>query len=118
MEKGFLPPKEVAGWRVTASDVLLFPQPGEAVSFIDFHECGFVVLASDFFHGILREYGVQLQHLPPNTMLQLAGFVVICEAFQGIEPNKDMFRWVFEVKTRKVHGSNGGVLALVGRMNL
>ena len=61
------------------------------MSFVDFHERGFVILASDFFHGFLCEYGVQLQHLPPNAVLQLAGFVVVHEAFLGIEPNKDLF---------------------------
>lgn len=45
-------------------------------------------------------------------------FMVIYEAFLGIEPNKDMFRLVFEVKTRKAHSSDGGVLAPVGRMNI
>jgi hypothetical protein len=42
----------------------------------------------------------------------------MCEAFLGIVPNKDLFRRVFEVKTHKVHGSDGGVLAPMGRMNL
>ena len=31
-------------------------------------------------------------------VLQLAGFMVVCEALLGIEPNKDLFRRVFEVK--------------------
>ena len=46
------------------------------------------------------------------------GFVIVCEAFLGIAPNKDLFRKVFEVKTRKVHGSNGGALAPVGGINV
>jgi len=51
-------------------------------------------------------------------VLQLASFVVVYEAFLGMEPNKDLFRRVFEVKTRKAYGSDGGVLAPVGRMNI
>lgn len=94
------------------------PAASEVVSFTDFHECGFTIPTSDFFHGFLYEYGVQLQHLPPNAVLQLASFVVVYEAFLGIEPNKDLFRRVFEVKTHKPHGSDGGVLALVGGMNI
>ena len=31
------------------------------------------------------------------------GFIVVCEAFLGIAPNKDLFQRVFEVKTHKVH---------------
>lgn len=42
----------------------------------------------------------------------------MCEAFLGIAPNKDLFWKVFEVTTRKVHGSDGSVLAFVGGMNL
>jgi hypothetical protein len=51
-------------------------------------------------------------------VLQLAGFVVVCEAFLGIEPNKDLFQRVFKVKTHKAHVSDGGVLASVGEMNI
>jgi hypothetical protein len=88
------------------------------VSFTNFHEHEFMIPVLDLFHGFLREYGIKLQHLPPNAVLQLAGFVVVYEAFLGIKPNKDLFRWVFEVKTRKAHGSDGGVLAPVGGMNI
>ena len=42
----------------------------------------------------------------------------MCEAFLGITLKKDLFWRVFEVKTRKVHGSDGDVLAPVGGMNL
>jgi hypothetical protein len=87
------------------------------MSFVDFHEHGFVISASDFIRGFLREYGFQLQHLPPNVVFQLAGFMVVCEAFLGIEPNKDLFRLVFEVKTHKAYGPDGGVLIPMGGMN-
>jgi len=49
---------------------------------------------------------------------QLAGLVVVYGVFLGIEPNKDLFRWVFEVKSHKVHGSDGGVLTPMGGMNI
>ena len=88
------------------------------MSFTDFHNPRFVVLAFDFLHGFLHKYGVQLQHLPPNVVSQLAGFVIMCESFLGIAPNMDLFQRVFEVKTLKVHGSNGDVLAPVGGRNL
>ena len=51
-------------------------------------------------------------------MSWLVGFVVMCEAFLGIAPNKDLFQRVFEVKTCKAHGLDGSVHAPVGRMNL
>ena len=88
---GLRPPKEVVGLRATASEVLPYPRPREMVSFTDLHERGFEIPASDFLWGFLQEHGVQMQNLPNNGVLQLAGFVVACEAFLGIEPNKDLF---------------------------
>jgi len=38
--KGFLPPKEVAHWRVPGWEESPQPQPDEVVSFLAFHECG------------------------------------------------------------------------------
>lgn len=58
VEKGLLPSKGVARWRAAARDVFPLPQPVEAVSFTDFHERAFTILASDFFRGFLHEYGV------------------------------------------------------------
>jgi hypothetical protein len=88
------------------------------VSFTNFPKRRFRIPTSDFLHGFLHEYRVQLQHLPPNAVSQLAGFVIMCEPFLGIAPNRDLFQRVFEVKTRKVHGSDGGVLAPMGGMKL
>ena len=51
-------------------------------------------------------------------VLQLAGFVVVYEAFLGIELNKDLFWPIFEVKTHKAFGSDGSVLAPMGGMNI
>ena len=44
--------------------------------------------------------------------------MVVYETFLGIEPNKDLFWRLFEVKSLWVHGSSGGALALVGGMNI
>ena len=88
------------------------------MSFTNFHKRRFGIPASDFLRGFLCEHEVQLHHLPPNAVLQLASFVAMCEAFLGIAPNKNLFLMVFEVKTHKAHGSDGSVLAPVGGMNL
>jgi hypothetical protein len=45
---------------------------------------------SDFLYGFLCEHRVQLHHLPSNVVLQLASIVIMCEAFLGIAPNKDV----------------------------
>jgi hypothetical protein len=53
VDDGLLLPKEVAGWRVAGGKVLPNPRPREMVSFTDFLERGFRILASDFLWGFL-----------------------------------------------------------------
>ena len=36
-----------------------------------------------FLHGLLNEWGLELQHLNPTIVLHVAGFVTVCEAFLG-----------------------------------
>jgi hypothetical protein len=38
------------------------------VSFVTFHERGFSVPAGRFIRGLLFAYGLQLQHLNPNSI--------------------------------------------------
>ena len=45
--------------------------------------------------GLLNEWGLELQHLNPMGVLHIAGFIIICEAFLGMEPHADFFRWLF-----------------------
>lgn len=55
--------------------------------------------------------------LLPNGLLQLAGFMVVCEGYLGIEHPKDLFRWGFEVHRWKVN-KDTGTLAPLGRLNI
>ena len=48
-----------------------------------------------FLRGLLNEWGLELQHLNPMGVLHIAGFVTVCEAFLGMEPHADFFRWLF-----------------------
>ena len=61
------------------------------VSFLAFHERGLGYPAHWFLRGLLNEWGLELQHLNPTGVLYIAGFVIVCEAFLRIEPNKDLF---------------------------
>jgi hypothetical protein len=44
------------------------PHKGFVVSFVAFHERIFSVPAGQFIRGVLFEYGLQLQHLNPNSI--------------------------------------------------
>ena len=86
-KKGFLPPKEVAHGREDFSQ----PRAGEVVSFHAFHEHGLGYPVHWFLRGLLNEWGLELQHLNPTRVLYIAGFVIVCKAFLGMEPHMDFF---------------------------
>ena len=48
-----------------------------------------------FLRGLLNEWSLELQHLNPTGVLHITGFVTVCEAFLGMEPHVDFFRWMF-----------------------
>ena len=48
-----------------------------------------------FLRGLLNEWGLELQHLNPTRVLHVLGFIAIYEAFLGMEPHMDLFRWIF-----------------------
>ena len=95
VEKGVLPPKEVVHWRAPTGEEFSQPWASEVVSFLAFHECGLGYPAQWFLHGLLNEWGLELQHLNMNGMLHITDFVTVCEAFLGMEPHVDFFRWIF-----------------------
>jgi hypothetical protein len=49
------------------------------MSFVAFDERGFSVPAGRFNRGVLFAYGLQLQHLNPNSVQQMAAFEAMCE---------------------------------------
>ena len=95
-KKGLPPPKEVTHWRApTPGEAVPRPRTDEVVSFLSFHEHGLGYLAHWFLRGLLNEWGLELQHLNLTGVLHNASFVTICEAFLGIKPHVDLFRWIF-----------------------
>jgi hypothetical protein len=70
----------------------------EIVSFYHFSERGLALPTCSFFRGLLYFYGLELQHLNLNSICHIAIFIHFCEAFLGIEPYWDLFRYLFRVK--------------------
>jgi hypothetical protein len=69
VEAGQLPPlTEAVEWIVPADESVPRPPSGYVVSFVVFHEHGFSVPADRFIRGVLFAYGLQLQHLNPNSI--------------------------------------------------
>ena len=44
-----------------------------------------------FLHGLLNEWGLELQHLNLTRVLHITSFVTVCEAFLGMETHTDFF---------------------------
>ena len=71
---------------------------GEVVAFVPCLERGLGFPCSFFFSGLLRYYKIQLHHLTPNSFVHISIFVQLCEAFLGIEPHFELFRFLFHLK--------------------
>jgi hypothetical protein len=56
------------------------------VSFVAFYERGFGTAPHQFLCSLLRYYGIELHHLTPSRVLHIAAFVILCEAYLGIDP--------------------------------
>jgi hypothetical protein len=103
--KGLLPPKVVAHWRAPpAEHEEPHPEEDEFVSFLAFHERGLRYSAHPFLLGLLNKWKVELQHLNPNGVLHIAGFVTLCEGFLMIDPHVNLLRVFFHAQGLSVKG--------------
>jgi hypothetical protein len=92
------------------------------VSFVRFHERGFMVPASRFMRALCHHYGVELHNFTPNAISQAATFVGVCEGFRGIPVNWDLWIHLFraelftppttETRTRRAVRAGGMSLAV------
>jgi hypothetical protein len=101
------------------------PPSGYVVSFVRFHERGFMASASRFMRALCHHYGVELHNFAPNAISQAATFVGVCEGFLGIPVNWDLWVHLFrgelftlstsEQRTRRAVRAGGMSLALRGQ---
>jgi hypothetical protein len=68
-------------------------QPGFWVMFLDFILHGLSLPAHEFLRGLLF-VGVKLHHLTPNSILHIACFITMCEAFLGINPHWGLWKYL------------------------
>jgi hypothetical protein len=70
----------------------------EIVVLSSFFQHGFGIPTCEFLRDILHHYQIELIHLNPNSILQIAFFVHLCEAFLGVPPNFILFKSYFLLK--------------------
>jgi hypothetical protein len=81
------------------------PPAGLTVMFMSFLFRGLSLPAHEFLRRLLRTYEIQLWQLTPNSILHLAIFITLCEAFLSIEPHFGLWKKIFFVK--RYNCSNG-----------
>jgi hypothetical protein len=52
-------------------------------------------VGSACLHSLLRYYGLKLHRLTPLGVLHIAAFVTLCEAYLGIDPDLDLWKYFF-----------------------
>jgi hypothetical protein len=79
---------------------------------------------SPFLHGFLDFYSLNLTHLNPNSVLQIAILVHLYEAFLGVYPHFGLLTYLYHCKPGMVGGSISWSAALawnfteVGRLSI
>jgi hypothetical protein len=73
-------------------------EPGDFVFFSTYALAGLVPPLSSFFLVLLEFYGLQLQHLSPNSITLVAIFIHLCEMFVGVWPSVRLFHCFFVMK--------------------
>jgi hypothetical protein len=74
------------------------PPTGFWVMFLALLFCGLSLPAHEFLRGLLFVYGVQLHQLTPNSLLHIACFITLCEAFLGVDPHWILWKYLFRLR--------------------
>jgi hypothetical protein len=114
VETGVLPQRELCSWRIWRGVTVSTEDTREAVVFVPFLIRGLALPISPFFCGLLDFYDLNLTHLNPNSILQIAIFFHLCKAFLGILPHFGLWRYLYHCRS----GMAGGQHQLVGGASL
>jgi hypothetical protein len=98
VSEGLLQDKSLVNWRPSFCEPFPMENVDKIVTFYHFAERGLALPSCSFFRGLLYFYGLEFHHLNPNSICHIAIFIHFCEAFLGIEPHWDLFRFLFWVK--------------------
>nr|ABA98871.1 retrotransposon protein, putative, unclassified [Oryza sativa Japonica Group] len=82
---------------------------GRMVAIEDCVLCGFLPPSSEFLLLVLNFYGLSLLHLNPNSIAFFSIFVHLCEAYIGVEPFLDLFRFYYELRWMESNRVSGCV---------
>jgi hypothetical protein len=92
-------PADLVGCRPAGTERVPAPGPGETVVFYDHFPRGFALPVSSFMRLFLDHFRLQPHHIGANAMMILSALATLCEAYLGIWPNVELFRWLIYFKT-------------------
>jgi hypothetical protein len=99
-----------------STGIIRHPQPGFRVIFLAFIFFGLSRPAHKFLRGLLFVYGMQLHQLTPNSILHIACFITLCEAFLGINPHWGLWKYLFHlspnVSKEEIHDLGGTIISV------
>jgi hypothetical protein len=98
VSEGLLQDKNLVNWRPSCREPFPMENVDEIVIFYHFVERGLALPTCSFFRGLLYYYELELHHPNPNSICHILIFIYFYEAFLGIEPHWDLFRFLFRVK--------------------
>jgi hypothetical protein len=89
-------------WRLAKGEDMPTSNTKEIVVLSSSFQRGFGLPSCDFFRGLLHHYQIELVHLNPNSIHQIAIFINHCEAFLGIPRSFPLFKnYSLEVPTQR-----------------
>jgi hypothetical protein len=109
-----LPPKELCSWRICRGVTVPTKDTHESVVYVPFLIRGLALPVSPFFCDLLDFYNLNLTHLNPNSILQISIFIHLCEAYLGILPHFDLWKYLYHYRPEMA----GGQHQLVGGASL
>jgi hypothetical protein len=92
------PTKTHEAWVYSTAELEVSHVPeGYMVSFMSFYERGFNMPPHQFIHSLLQYYSLDLCHLTPSGVLHIVAFMTLSEAYLGIDPKLDLWKYFFHV---------------------
>jgi len=109
-QRGLLLDRLVYEWTATQGESHLTPDTNQIMVFTAHCECGFGVYPSKFLQRVCTHYGIEIARMLPNTIAMLSIFTFLCEAWLGVKPYLDLWRYFYS----GVYHSSKFFIGLVG----
>ena len=99
--KGLLPPRDQCAWRAPGPERTPIPRDNERIFFTSFIERGLSTPTGMFLWQVPSLYMIQLHHLSPSGVMEMACFAAFCEACLGIWHHLGLWCSLFQLVPKR-----------------